>query len=130
MSTYGTPTPNGFLPNIPSVDDMLARNNLLENGWKSFEQTAKNTSQHQTDQDELMGCYVQTFGTDAGRRVLEDMLNKTLRRSPRPPEGFKSIEQVALHTAMRDGQNSVVVDVLLMMTKGKEKSKPSKKSSK
>lgn len=110
-----------FRPNIPGLEDFFSGQGLPN--WSDL--NGGNAGQHLNEardraHADLLKAYVATFSPPAGQRVLEDLMNNSLRTSMRPPGGFKTIEETALHTAQRDGQNGMIVHIMNMIVSGQE----------
>lgn len=135
MSDLGKQTENGFLPNVPNIQDVMKKLGM-GGGWDGVNEAGPATQEiadaRKKVKEDLLSCYVKTFATPAGQRVLEDLLDQSLRRGMKPPGGFKSIEETALYTAERTGQNGFMAYVCSMIVKGKSLPDPAvkKKNSK
>lgn len=115
----GKNTPQGFIPNIPSVDDILSRVGAYEPPKMANHLPYDNALAGSDAQADLLKSYVQVFSSPAGQRVLEDLLDHTLRRALYSPNG-DTIEQVTLKRVFRDGQGSVVCHILKSMHDGQQ----------
>ena len=73
---------------------------------------------------------MKVFSSPAGEKVLEHLLDITLRRSFKNIENFESIERTALYTAERTGQNSIVTTILSMVVAGRNLPSPQAKKHK
>lgn len=110
-----------FRPNIPSLEDFFGGQGLPNWSDLSSNPAGKHLNEaREHAHADLLRAYVQTFQTAAGKKVLEDLMNNSLRTSMRPAGGFKTIEETALHTAQRDGQNGMVVHIMNMIVSGQE----------
>jgi hypothetical protein len=123
MPEYGQNTGQGFLPNEPSIESLLKKAGLGE-GWDGLNNDSDNeATQHlqenqRSAQDDLMQCYAQVFNSPAGQRVLEDLLNQTLRREAVKLHGAPTMEQCMVYALQRSGQNSIVVYMLQLIQSG------------
>lgn len=100
------------MPNTPSLNDVLARigavNPATMDGKEGYDNDLLKRS---TEKQDLLKCYAQVFGAPAGAKVLEDLLDQTLRRAIFAPGG-SGIDQVTLNRVFRDGQNNVICHIL------------------
>ncbi|PZQ48888.1 MAG: hypothetical protein DI551_00730 [Micavibrio aeruginosavorus] len=119
MSDLGISLGDAFLPKVPSADDLLKAIAAGRGGWDgllpSDEGAQKSELQKQTE--DLKRCYVQLFSSPAGKKVLEDLLDRTLRRSCSLANPA-SIAQEAMHSRYRRGENNNVVYILSMIVAG------------
>jgi|GEM_PF-7106649 len=115
--TYGNNTANGFRPSHPDIQNLMQSIQTGEGGWSGFDkgQGSLPIKDFAGVNDDLTKSYKNTFGTDAGQRVLEDLLNQTLRISTAPAIG-SSVEQVAMHAQRRQGQNDLACYILKMLS--------------
>lgn len=132
MSNLGHMTDQGFLPGAPEVGDIFKAlqtpggvRDLLKSGAGSNLQEAVETKQQQLKRD-----YARVYADPCGRRVIEDLMDQTLRRSFKPVQGFDTIEKTALYVAERTGQNGVVTYVLAMICQGQKAPDPAAQKSK
>jgi hypothetical protein len=112
-------TPQGNVPQIPSVEDLMT--GLGVHGWAKSGLGAEGQEpvRNDTTKDDLKRNYAAVFGSPAGQKVLEDLMDITLRRSFDPPVPAPTIEQTALHTRFRSGQNSIAVHIIAMLQQGR-----------
>lgn len=119
----GQITGDGFLPQHPSLDDMLKRIGIggEKGGWSALanapigdDDTRKGAN------DDLKRCYAQIAATPGGLKVLEDLLNQSIRRSCSHPDPRASIEQEALYGRERKGQNGLMCYILRMIHDGQK----------
>ena len=124
----GKNTESGFMPGVPSLADIERRIGLSTSpspdGSSSYD---NDLSQAQTPRAEVLQCYVQVFSTPAGQRVLDDLLDQTLRRAVFSPGG-NGVEQVTLNRVFRDGQNNLACHILKSLVDGKRLSETPKRS--
>ncbi len=127
-------TPNGPVPSMPSVEDILGRLGGGK-GWDAVLASAAAQPMADTAKEKreaLEQDYADCFSTPAGRRVLEDLFDQTFRRSSSPPERV-SLEADALYNRERLGQNSTAYYICTQIHKGRKpkpapKAKPKKKA--
>lgn len=127
----GRVTPHGFVPADPSVESILARVGMITgnptlNGKDSYPDAVPEISNERKD---LIEAYVQVFATPAGQKVLEDLLDQTLRRAVFATGSGKSIEEVTLNRVFRDGQSNIVCHVLRTIADGQKLAAGSKRKS-
>lgn len=143
MGNFGEMMMGGFLPTVPDFDDFmssLSKKDDKKAGWAGLSMTAAGEAMQSSRisaSDDLKRCYVQLAETPAGRKVIQDLLNFTLRRTCSHPDPTVGIEQEAMFARERRGQNSVVVYMLSMIEAGRklpdpasEKSEKSKRKTK
>ena len=121
MSDYGMKTSGGFLPNYPQTEDLMQRILQQDKGDRSFGMTdAANplAKAHQNAKRDLLKNYVSVFSSPAGRAVLEDLLNQTLRRSNAVSAGQMNMEQITAYMLQRDGQNGLMSYILSQLSEG------------
>jgi hypothetical protein len=107
-------TPQGFLPDAPNVQDILSRLGI----GAATEAAQPVEEARATADDDLKRCYAQFAATPAGERILEDLLNQSLRRSCSHANPDAGIEQEALYSRERKGQNGMVVYIVRMIHDG------------
>ena len=121
----GRTTPAGFLPNEPKAEDIFSRLNLLQNGFSGLKNNPSATHLAEpleaADAD-LKRSYARFYHGTAGasdqKAILEDLLNRSLRRAPMTYRQGVSLEEFAAEGLMRGGQNDMVVYIMLMMQLG------------
>lgn len=134
MTNYGsTVAGGGFLPSAPDAEDVLA--NILKGGegYSSIFKTpaAVALSDQQQKAQDLKKSYAQFAATPLGRIIIEDLLDQTLRRGTSHPDKNASIEQEALYSRERNGQNAMIIYILSMIEAGRNvPSQTAKKSRK
>jgi len=102
--------------NEPSINSLLDGES---GGWGNLDKTQFGTAAHahilkiQEDKYHLALKYQQIFIEGAGRDVLDDMLNKTLRIGTWPSQ--VPLKQATAHGLMREGQNSMVSHIIEMI---------------
>lgn len=119
------------MPGVPSLDDALARVGLKAYGSMVGDTEYEGAMQPVSgDRADLLNCYTQIFSTPAGERVLEDLLDKTLRRAVYAPKG-QTLEQITIDRVFRDGQSNVVCHILKSIVDARAmNAKPSRGKSK
>lgn len=128
-------TADGILPSEPSIDALMGMAGLLgPSGWSKLETIAGGQLPPETansDKDELRRAYVTVFfATPAGRMVLEDLLNRTLRRTSHHPGGKATLEEATVYGIHRGGENQTVVHILHMIQEGRDLPSPATTSTK
>lgn len=123
MKNYGSNIPGvGFLPNVPGAEDVLA--GILQGtgeGYSSMFQSpaALALSDTQKKAQELKRSYAQFAASPAGEKILEDLLDQSLRRGVKHPDTGAGIEQEALYGRERHGQNAMIIYILSMIEAGR-----------
>lgn len=113
---YGQNTKQGFIPAVPGIEDLMQQLGMAGNQPPAMQtELARLEDVRKQVDDGLREAYLKTFSTPQGERVLEHLLDTTLRRSFKPVSGFSSVEETALYTAERTGQNAIVIQILKMM---------------
>lgn len=116
----------------PSVEDILGKMGI-KGGWAGVHNTtaAKPMAESLKDsREQLQRDYQATFSTPFGQRVLEDLLDHTLRRAPVMPSQNMTFEQLTPYVVERNGQNSTVFYVCKMVEAGRKLGSPSSKKKK
>lgn len=134
-NNLGFNTPNGFQPAVPAISDfmsMITNGNQEQHGWDEINggPAGERLKPKQTSPEEdLYRCYVQTFASPAGQKVLEDILNMTLRRSSylNNDSGGLSLEQQTAYGLERKGQNGLAVAILAKIVSGQNLPAPAAK---
>lgn len=119
---YGSMTPGGFLPAHPSMDDVLKRVGLQSGFSNPIDRQGNEQfveSEGEVKRKKLLRDYAAVFETDAGRNVLEDLLDRTLRCSSTHPGGQPTLEECTVYGLRRDGQNSIVIWILSQLQAAK-----------
>lgn len=133
MSNLAKHTPEGVIPQEPSLDSLLA-NMGVKSGWSAM--NAMNVPDQKTQERaqevaDLRHAFVKVFYADpAGKMVLEHLLDKSLRLSTAHPGGTPTLEQCTAYALHRGGQNSFMTYILGMIQDGLNDGKPSKKPAK
>lgn len=137
MTNHGKNTEAGFLPTAPSMDDIMSRANFIKDGFKSLSETT--AGKHLSDgidrpSDELKRRYARLFNGSGNEQdaiaVVEDILDKTLRRAPVMPKPGMTFEQLTPYMVERYGQNGVVIYILKMIQDGIDMPPPETKNKK
>lgn len=125
----GQNTAAGFLPAFPSVDDVFDSLRKGSGGWNELANVP--SVKAAAPDDELLRAYASIFSQPAGRLVLEDLLDMSIRRSPYLDnlKGEYTLEKNTLYGLERKGQNGIVIAVLSKILKGRN-TQPAKKSRK
>lgn len=123
MPNFGRNTQEGFLPPAPSLDDLLKRIGIGDGGWSAMgEQTdaAKAMADSRAAaRSELLEAYAALVQTPAGLRVVEDILDQSLRRAPCHPGGKVGIEEQTAYMLERMGQNGLATYIVKMIHDGR-----------
>ena len=122
-------TPEGDVSAVPGVDELLGQMGL-GGGWDALLKApvAKTMSTALSEANkQLQADFVATFGTPAGKRVLENLLDMTWHRAPVPPSGTCTIEQLTPYVIERNGQNSTIFYVMKMIEAGRNAGAPKTK---
>lgn len=121
----GRITPAGFLTNEPKATDIFSRLNLLGNGFEGLKGNPAAThlaEAVEAPNAELKRSYARFYhGTAAAadqKAILEDLLDRSLRRAPMTYRNGVSMEEFAAEGLHRGGQNDTVVYIMLMMQQG------------
>ena len=132
MEDYGQMVGGGFQPSKPTFDEMMER--IQMTGDINSEPPQKSKSQQ--EQEDLARCYAQFAATPGGQKILEDLMNKTLRSSM-APQGDQTIEAYALSARGHQARCDLMATILAQIEKGRNlpssaatKKKSSKKKSK
>lgn len=120
----------GFLPNSPSLDDILGQVGRGE-GWAGLKMEGA-ANKGGGAADDLALAFAKVYADPAGRRVFEAMLDQTLRRSPymNNENAQLTLEQQTAYGLERKGQNSLMIWCLSMVHKGQQSGAPSKSKKK
>jgi hypothetical protein len=115
----GQNTDAGFLPAHPAMDDIMKR--IGGPGWEALNKTPAGadmeTARAKAKQD-LLRSYAQLAAHPGGAKVLEDILDQTLRRSPYKPGSTLTLEQQTAYGLERMGQNGLATYILKMIHDG------------
>lgn len=131
QNPLGRNTPQGFLPSIPSIEDIMARLSGGDQGWSGLAANAPSDQLPKSEKEELLKDYIKTFSSDHGLRVLEDLLDMTLRTAPMSSESLGGFEKGCLYMAEKKGQNGIVIAILKRIVDGRDLMiSPSKKPKK
>jgi hypothetical protein len=123
---YGKMTPSGFQSGQPDVEGLLKDMGLTRDQGENGTGTASALTQERKQaQEDLLKNYVKTFNTPAGKKVLENLLDLTLRRGLVLPAG--GIEETAMYARERAAVNALMVHILGMIQIGSELPAPEKK---
>lgn len=125
-------TENGEVAAQPSVEDILGKMGI-KGGWANVHNTtaAKPMAESlKESREQLQRDYQATFATPHGLRVLEDLLDQTLRRAPVQPSGGLTFDQLAPYAVERNGQNSTAFYVCKMVEAGRKLGSPLSKKKK
>lgn len=103
----------------PSLDALLAMaNDLLGGGpgWDGIEPSSQSLEKMRRAQQAAMRkqaiAFRDCFATDAGRTVIETMLNETLRKAPDVVNFDGPLDKLALQLACREAVNAFVFSIL------------------
>ena len=116
---------DGFLPGNPTVEGILSRIST------SGELPDAPPTQSQKEREALLEAYVWLNNSEKGRRILNDLLDKSLRLGVISAGTPQTIEAVALAAAKRQGRCDIVCGILSSIRAGldmKAKKAKAKKS--
>ena len=102
--------------NEPSASSIVEK--YVGGGWDALSKEAEDQTQRDnlaavTAQYEIAKDYIPCFASPAGAAVLEDLLNRTLRRSTW--DATQGMDQATAAGLFREGQNAIVTDIIGMM---------------
>lgn len=130
MFETGNNTKDGFLPAHPSFEGLMKRAgmNAGEGGWDALNAGPPSIEKTpaQKELEDIQKCYAQFAATPGGQRILEDLLNRSLRRGCSHPDANAGIEQEALFSRERRGENGFMCYILMQIKAG-QSIKPAKK---
>jgi hypothetical protein len=133
---FGKNIPEGFVPDIGSAEELFRRAGILHNGFEGLKNTEAGkhmADQVETPNDQLKRKYVRVFHGTASREdaqdVLEDMMDRTLRRGNFMPQPGMTADQYMPYMLERHGQNGFMVYILKMLQDGIELPAPGSKKS-
>lgn len=118
---------NGFLPNAPKVEDIIKNINTFFNdrgGWDDINAVApKAEFSKPAEKVDLLKCFVHVYRDPAGGRVIDALLDYTLRRSMCIPTDIDrgvtpTLEQQTAYVLRRQGQNDVAAWLLAQIHEG------------
>lgn len=130
---------SGFTPAFPQLENVLEHLNMgaKSSGWEALKKSAEegNANKGQEGRERLERAYVRFAASDDGKLILEDLLDTTLRRGTHHPNFQNAtMEQVAMNAMWRNGENNIIVRMLLNIARGRAlpdpnsvKRKPAKK---
>ena len=120
MSHLGQNTHAGFLPSSPTGDELLSMIGNKIGGWDEVNQSPAGVSTGQSKNEDLIKCYAQVYATPAGKKMIEDLLDQSIRRSPYPKNdnGELTLEQMATYGIERKGQNGLAIYMLSRIVQG------------
>lgn len=137
MQALGKNTGTGLLPFTPSLEDLMKRGGILNDGFEGLKNTM--AGKHLSDAaekpgDNLKMSYYRLFngkGTahDA-EQVLDDLLNQTLRRPKVVPQAGVSFEGLMPYFVERHGQDGAITYILKMIQDGADLPEKENKKSK
>lgn len=129
----------GFLPSAPGPQDIFTALGLGGNGddggWSSINKTPGGQAldnPRKQEAEDLQKAFAQVYATPAGKRVVEAIVGKTLRRAPYMNGEGATLEQQTAYGLVRQGQNGLATWILSMIHAGqnvKSAKKPAKKKS-
>ncbi|MBL8713235.1 MAG: hypothetical protein JNM12_10065 [Alphaproteobacteria bacterium] len=102
-------TTTGPVSAMPSIEDLLAK----MGGGTGWDALLKAPAAKELDEslkqknEELQHDYFITFSTPHGRRVLQDILDNSIRRPNVHPAGTLTLEQQVGFSIERNGQNTL-----------------------
>lgn len=125
MNELGTNTPNGFLPNAPSMEDILSRAGILRDGFVGLSNTMAGKPLAEAlakPGDALKRHYARLFAGVGNKvdadAVLEDIRAQSLGRGMFLPTDGKTIEELIPYFLERNGQNGLAVYLFKMIVDG------------
>lgn len=127
MQALGKNTGTGLLPFTPSLEELMKRGGILNDGFEGLKNTM--AGKHLSDAvekpgDELKMSYYRLFNGKGTERdaelVLDDLLNQTLRRPKVVPQAGVSFEGLMPYFVERHGQDGAITYILKMIQDGAE----------
>lgn len=121
MENLGKKMPDGFLPSAPGIEDILENLRKGGEGWAGLMDKPTDAGKHLTSasqHEDILRDFALMYAHPAGRRIVEYILDQTLRRGCSHPDPAVGIEQEAMYARERRGQNSIAVMMLKMIHDG------------
>lgn len=122
MSSIGKTTTEGqFSSNLPTADDILKR--LGVGGWEGL--LSGKPTEHlkagleASGAQELLRAYAMVYALPAGRMVIEDLMDQSIRRSPFL-NGAATLEQQTAYGLERKGMAAFMTYILSMVHRGQK----------
>lgn len=127
MKNLGANQSDGsFLPDTPSAEDIFKQITGGNGGWAALNgPPSVEGGDAKNPLHDLKRDYAQFAASIIGQNIIEDLLNRSLRRSAHHPDPYKStIEQEALYNRERKGENQMVCHILKMIVDGRNLPEP------
>ncbi len=102
-------------PNIEALLKKVNGGGFAEGGWNAFDDTETQELNEKQKEEiiarrkELSDAVFSAFNTTSGRRVLEWLLDNTLRRASFHPDNLNAVHR----GFFREGQNSIVNSIIV-----------------
>lgn len=116
-------TGGGFLPKSPELDELLEK--VGGQGWDGLMKKSADPAAGQAlvkaatgSNEDIARDFAAMYADSRGRRILEFLLDNTLRCGMSHPDPMAGIEQEALWIRERKGQNAIVIMMLSMIQRG------------
>lgn len=109
------PAPDGQEPGLDALMQQLMGSS---GGWPQLEQQhiGKLFDKQLRDQQQALRkeamAFRNCFSTPDGRRVLEIMLNQTLRQATWPVSAIRNVHDLMAYGVWREGQNALVANII------------------
>lgn len=131
MQNVGRNTNAGFLPASPSADDIFKMIGQKTGGWDELNNSPAGQAlkkEGSNPADDLAECFAKVYATPAGERMIDAILDQTLRRSPYlHSDKGATLEQQTAYGLERKGQNGIAIWILSEILKGQSVKKPAGK---
>lgn len=124
-NAFGELMGGAFRANEPTLDGMLQAIARNTDGGSAVAEP----SEAQKKRDDLDRCYAQFAASNAGKRILDDLLDITLRSSL-TPKGDLSIEAFAISAAQWQSKNDLIATILARIVRGQSLPAPGAKAKK
>lgn len=111
----------GFMANSPTPEDIFKAIGLEVGGWDGINSGPAGQGmedQKRAANDDLKKCFAQVYASPAGKKVVEAMLDQTLRRSPYLNDPQATLDQQTAYGLERKGQNGLATWFLSMIHAG------------
>lgn len=116
---------SGIDGNFPTLEDMLSGKVQFPGDFDPHQSPAEWLKDAQAEQMkpriDLAGDYAKVFGTEAGRRVLDHLIDQTHRRSSWLGGLHLPMETIAAYGVWREGQNAMVQVIIEHVRLGQAK---------
>ena len=115
---YAKVSNQGVLANEPNVEALMKKNGLMPDGWDQIENFAGAEGLRKARNEaaeEIQKAYLRVFSSSDGRKVLDHLLDQTLRCEPYKLDGSPTMEHCTVYGLHRSGQNYIMIHILKMM---------------